>query len=330
VQLNSMYGGALAYSTTRQALRLELVASGLGTGASMLNVAPIDLSHIRYRVPAPPHVARLPDGSSWLKWTDAAHVDTLSPPGGSFLVEFMRLDTAPEDRIQQFAALRGPIHDVGWEILGDIGDGAGSTSWRFTEQLRAGGIREPIKGWQGKARQLRALLRAAAALQRGDAPASDDIQNMLYGGHIAQHGTRRFGARVIAPNGAERDLGRVGSGAAENWRLISLIAAEWAPVEDLHIGPEVDRETGSIRVAVQMTRPRQPLVAMLGLELMAALSSPVGIWSCQACSYPYMPARVPRADRKRFCPTCSEGRAAARMWWRQHRSKRGKVSQPDG
>ena len=206
----------------------------------MLNVAPIDLSRIRYRVPAPPQIARLPDGSSWLKWADVAHVDTVSPPGGSFLAEFMRLDTAPEDRIQRFAALRGPIRDMGWETLGDSGDGKDSAKWRFTEQLRAGGVREPINGWQSKARQLRALLRAAAALQHGDAPASDDIQNMLYGGHIAPHGTRRLGACVIEPNGAQRDLATYGREATENWHLISLIAAEWAPLEDWRIGPEID------------------------------------------------------------------------------------------
>ena len=325
-----MPGSALAHSTNWLAFRLELVAAGLVIGAPMLNLAPIDLSRIRYRVPAPPHLRRLPGGSTWLEWADAAQAESDSPAGGSFLAEFLRLDVAPDDRIHKFAAARGPIRDTGWEMLGDLDDGdTDLLSWRFTEQLRDRGVKEPITGWRSKARQLGALLRGAAALQHGDAPTRNDVQQMLYGGHINSDGTRRLGARLIASNGGQYDLA-IRDSNEEHWHLILLIAAEWVPADDLRIGPEPDRETGSMRVGVQMARPRQPLVSLLGLELMAALSSPVGIWSCEACSYPYTPARVPRADRKRFCPTCSEGRAAARIWWRQHRSKRGKEGQSDG
>ncbi|MDP9225712.1 MAG: hypothetical protein M3P18_18100 [Actinomycetota bacterium] len=321
---------ALAHSTNWPAFRLDLVTAGLVIGAPMLNVAPIDLSRIRYRVPAPPHLTRVPGGSNWLVWADAAQADTLSPAGGSFLAEFLRLDVATDDRIHKFATARGPIRDTGWEMLGDIDAGdADLLSWRFTEQLTDRGVREPITGWRSKARQLGALLRGAAALQHGEAPTPNDIQQMLYGGHIASDGARRLGARHIDSNGRQYDLALRGSNEGHG-HLILLIAAEWVPADDLCIGPERDREAGSMRVGVQMARPRQPLVSLLGLELMAALSSPVGIWSCEACSYPYTPARVPRADRKRFCPTCSEGRAAARIWWRQHRSKRGKEGQSDG
>ena len=325
-----MPSSALAHPTNWLAFRLELVAAGLDIGAPMLNLAPIDLSRIRYRVPAPPHLTRLPGGSTWLEWDDAAQAESDSPAGGSFLTEFLRLDVATDDRIHKFAAARGPIRDAGWEMLGDIDAGdADLLSWRFTEQLRDQGVREPITGWRSKARQLGALLRGAAALQHGEAPTPNDIQQMVYGGHIASDGARRIGARHLDSNGRQHDLALRG-GNEGDWLLISLIAAEWVSADDLRIGPELDRKAGSMRVGVQMARPRQPLVSLLGLELMAALSSPVGIWSCEACSYPYTPTRVPRADRKRFCPTCSEGRAAARIWWRQHRSKRVKEGQPDG
>jgi hypothetical protein len=61
---------------------------------------------------------------------------------------------------------------------------------------------------------------------------------------------------------------------------------------------------------------------VLGIELAAALSSPLGLWACDGCAYPYTPSRSPRSDRRRFCPTCSKSRAPARLWWRQHGSKR--------
>jgi hypothetical protein len=65
------------------------------------------------------------------------------------------------------------------------------------------------------------------------------------------------------------------------------------------------------------------LHGLLALELATALSSPFGVNQCAGCGFPYAPEkRRARADRRAYCPGCSDGAslAAKRAWWRRNRS----------
>jgi hypothetical protein len=318
---------SLAHTNGWHAFSLELVTAGIQLEAPMLSIAPIDLTRLRFRVPPPPRILTFADGSAWLEWDSGLGLSAVSPAGGSYLSEFLRLDAASDAQILQFAIAHGPLRDYGWQMLGNGQDDAEAEqqlSWRFTEQFAGGRLREPIEGWRSKAGQMGALLRAAAALQHGDRVCETDTRAMLYGGHRDPDRSMRIGPRLIDLDGNECDLS-----TEQGWRLIARIAAEWLPADDLLIRPAVDPNTASIQVAVQFAGARQALVGVLGLELAAALSSPHGIWSCDACSYPYTSTRTPRRDRRRFCPTCSESRAPARLWWREHRSKQ-QTGESDG
>jgi hypothetical protein len=144
---------------------------------------------------------------------------------------------------------------------------------------------------------------------------------MLYGGHQDSSGTRRLGARATDPEGRAHDLLPPRASLDEQGRALVALAAEWMPPSDLVLRPEWDADARAATMGIRFLARRQPLVAVLGIELAAALTSPFGLWSCDGCPYPYTPTRRPRHDRRRFCPACSHARAPARLWWREHRSR---------
>jgi hypothetical protein len=145
---------------------------------------------------------------------------------------------------------------------------------------------------------------------------------MLYGGHSTSDGPNRVGARSVDLRGRERILLPNGASLVEHGQAIAILAGEWIPSSDLVLRPEWDAAAHAVTVGIRFQALYQPLVAVLGVELAAGLTSPAGLWSCDGCPYPYTPTRTPRRDRRRFCPTCSETRAPARLWWREHRSKK--------
>ncbi len=154
---------------------------------------------------------------------------------------------------------------------------------------------------------------------------------MLYGGYLGPDGSRRIGAVVdnLYREGSQRVLLTDIASIDEQGRTLAMLAAEWMPPSDLALRPEWDTDRRSASIGIRFTAQLKPLVTVLGIELAAALSSPVGLWSCGGCGYSYTPERVPRRDRRRFCPTCSASGAAARAWWREHRSKQ-KRGENDG
>lgn len=78
----------------------------------------------------------------------------------------------------------------------------------------------------------------------------------------------------------------VGASQSGRVRLWPQIAGEWIPASDLVLVPEWRSEVRSAAVGIGFVAQRQPLVAVLGIELAAALSSPLGLWACDACAYP--------------------------------------------
>src|SRR5260370_26760908 len=88
---------ALAHSKGWHLFALELDTAGVVVGAPMLSIPPVDLSKLRYLVPAAPVLMRDADGSSWLEWPSARVVRTLSPPGGTYLADLLRLDAASDE-----------------------------------------------------------------------------------------------------------------------------------------------------------------------------------------------------------------------------------------
>jgi hypothetical protein len=287
----------------------------------MLNIAPLDARDLQYRLPGTPQLVRLADGSEWLEWQKAREWRALSPPPGHTLESFVRLAEASSERILAFAANWGPVNDEGFEELGDEPD---RIHWHFSESLRDGRLLEPVEGWRRRARQLGALLRGAASLQKDEPITLADRQDMVYGGHLASDGTKRHGARVVEPRGTERWLLPASASLSQQRSTVASLAAEWIPAVDLALVPRWEPESHSATVGIGFLAQRQPLIAVLGVELAAALSSPSGLWGCDGCAYPYTPTRTPRRDRRRFCPECSKSRAPARLWWRQHRSRHQK------
>ena len=284
----------------------------------MLNIAPLDARDLQYRVPGNPQLVRLADDSEWLEWQKAHDWQALSPLPGHALEVFMRLDEAPAERILAFATAWGPLNDEGFEELGDELD---RIQWHFSKSLTDGGLREPVDGWRRRARQLGALLLGAASLQKGEPVTLADREDMVYGGHLANDGVKRVGARVVDPRGNECYLLATDASLDQQRAAVASLAAEWVPSSDLVLVPRWAPDTDAATVGIRFIAQRQPLVAVLGLELAAALSSPSGLWGCDGCAYPYTPNRTPRRDRRRFCPECSKSRAPARLWWRQHRSR---------
>jgi hypothetical protein len=309
---------ALATVRGWRSFELHLVTAGMALSRPMLTIQPLDAQALRYQVPAAPHLVRLVDGTEWLEWQQGYEVRALSPVAGGCLADFIRLDEAAAERVLAFAAAWGPIYDTGWTNLGPSSE---HTSWHFSEPLPGGALREPLDGWRGRARQLGALLRAAASLQQGEPIAWADRSALLYGGHQDPSGSRRLGAQVMDLEGRARVLLPPQASLDEQGRTLVALAAEWIPPSDLVLRPEWDAEARAVAIGIRFLAQRQPLVAVLGIELAAALTSPAGLWSCDGCAYPYTPSRRPRGDRRRFCPVCSSSRAPARLWWREHRSR---------
>jgi hypothetical protein len=210
---------------------------------------------------------------------------------------------------------------TGFEELGDDGD---RMQWHFSESAPNGVLREPVSGWRSRARQLGALLRRAASLQKEDPIMLADRVDVLYGGHVDGGGTRRLGARRVDPNGRAQMLLPADATPGEQRQALARLAAEWFPSSDLVLRPWWEPGARAAAMRVEFLAHRQPLVAVLGIELATALTSPSGLWSCHGCPYPYTPTRRPRHDRRRFCPACSKSRAPARLWWREHRSQEQK------
>ena len=287
----------------------------------MLNIAPLDARELRYRIPGTPRLVRLDDGRESLEWQKGRVWRQLSPAPGHALASFVRLDEAPSERILAFAAAWGPVNDEGFEELGDEPD---RMQWHFSKFLADGVLCEPVDGWRRRARQIGALLRGAASLQMGDPIKLVDRQDMLYGGHVGNDGTKRVGARLVDLRGTERSLLPGNASLDQQRSAVASLAAEWIPASDLVLLPRWEPESHSATVGIGFLAQRQPLIAVLGIELAAALTSPSGLWSCDGCPYPYTPSRRPRHDRRRFCPACSKSRAPARLWWREHRSQEQK------
>lgn len=309
---------ALVTARGWRSFELHLVTAGIALHAPMLTIQPLDAQALRYGVPAEPHLIRAADGLDWLEWDKGYEQHALSPALGGCLSHFIRLDKATPERVLAFAVAWGPLYDTGWT---DLGPGAERASWHFSEHLPSGALREPVAGWRSRARQLGALLRAAASLQNGEPIDSADRADMLYGGHQDSSATRRVGAQVIDLEGRAHVLLPVGASLDEQGRALVSLAGEWIPPSDLVLRPEWDAGARTATMGIRFLAHRQPLIAVLGIELAAALTSPAGLWSCDGCAYPYTPTRRPRHDRRRFCPVCSSARAPARLWWREHRSK---------
>ncbi len=299
---------------------LQLVTAGLVLERPMLNIGQIDPQALRYRVTAAPKLVQSGDGSEWLEWDPSHEWSTLSPAPGACLSRFVRLDEAPSANIAAFATAWGAINDSGFEQLSEEED-IDRRSWSFSERLGNKVLREPLCGWRGRARQLGALLRGGASLQNLESITAADRANMLYGGYMAVDGSTRVGATVVDAGGQRRHLLSTAATLEEQGHALASLAGEWIPVSDLVLRPVWDPGSRAARLTVDFVAHRQPLVAILGIELSAALSSPLGLWSCDGCAYPYTPERTPRRDRRRFCPTCSTSGVAARLWWRQHRAK---------
>jgi hypothetical protein len=107
---------------------------------------------------------------------------------------------------------------------------------------------------------------------------------------------------------------------------IARVLDVWLKFGGVRLVPYWDAVMSRMVIRVDYNRVAG-LHGQLALELASALASPFGIIQCASCGYPYAPPkRRPRADRRAYCPDCSDGSglAAKRDWWRRNRSAAGR------
>jgi hypothetical protein len=199
---------------------------------------------------------------------------------------------------------------------------------------------EPVEAWKRLARQLAATLRLAARLQRGEpcpwrGPGSEDWeaimaadpQGVLYLAWLRELRARRPVA-VVGPEPSAEDLVKLSR------EQVARVVDVWLAHGGVQLVPCWREGMPHLAVRVDFDRSAG-LHGLLGLEIATALASPFGVVQCAGCGYPYAPQkRRPRADRRPYCPACSEGAslAAKRAWWRRNRSAtvRDRQDETDG
>jgi hypothetical protein len=254
-----------------------------------------------------------------------------SPANRAALPGFVRLGDAGDASVLRFARRWGPLGD-GWRravtrdfpafprSIGELVGGGVETSQVF----------EPVEAWRRLARQLEALLRLTAHLQGGQAtssfgPAAESWDTI--GAADPRHERYRSWIDELS---ADRPLAPAWDNPTSREVLvlqrsaIARVLHVWLKFGGVQLVPHWDAAVARMVVRVDYDRAAG-LHGQLALELASALALPFGLVQCAGCGYPYAPEqRRPRADRRAYCPACSDGTslAAKRDWWRRNRSAR--------
>jgi hypothetical protein len=258
--------------------------------------------------------------------------DLWCPPVEGCLEAFIRLHDASPEKVRAFAEQWGPLllcrHHKPYlhhELCMPLVDRA----------LRINAVNaEPVEAWNRYARQLRAILSAAANLRLDQRAQPDDWEAIVGAEPIAR-------PPLTTPEETELAM-PCSSDHRETMYTLDAPADEWWPehvrertlhTERAALGECLDnwRRYGGVELytiwwedeqAPFTTVMSEGLPGVLAHQLIVAITSPEGVSRCDGCGEPYMPLRRPRSDRKHYCPACAEGsRAAKREWWRANRAR---------
>lgn len=183
---------------------------------------------------------------------------------------------------------------------------------------------EPIDAWWFYARHFRAILRMAYALQDGRCPADTDVAEacltlgsfskglgwLFYKGTPSEQRVAQVMASLREDNASSPvELART---------VVEGILTDMLHDLNLSVGLDLsgtrpsrldlrlsspEEEAGRDEPSTPFLAPESGLYTTLVVQLVAAVTSPLGLVRCSWCDNPYArpPERVPRADRRRFC-----------------------------
>jgi hypothetical protein len=283
---------------TRKWGEIETQLNLVGLTSNQLSL-PLELPHpdeLHYRVPS--NVQLLVDQQiKWLVWDDIDHAKSNNAITRAVLPGFVRLASAEDSALLEFAREWGPLGD-GWRRAVPHEFPAFPRS--IGELVRVGGathkVFEPAEAWRRLARQVEALLRLAAHLQRGQMTSwlgptagrwevitSADPKRAQYECCIDElTADRPLATAWESPTSAEV------LGLQRN--AVARILHVWLKFGDVQLVPYWDAVLTRMVVRVDFDRSAG-LHGRIALEIASALTSPFGIVQCAGCGYPYAPEK---------------------------------------
>lgn len=238
--------------------------------------------------------------SSWIdpKWWRVKRLQewkdlrpTASPPGAELLEQFVRLADATPKEILGFARRWG-ILEICEHNLPQTHDQACVTS---AAKRSAGSptTRELLRGWRSVAQWMDAVMRLAAALDRG----ADGDQAAW---DIVTMGKKRYPTYEMT---SKRPLL---AAEIEQW-------LGWVRLR-LKFGWDDPRPT--------LTIAADGLLGALLLQLVITISRIDGLAICTECRRTYIPTRRPRRGQRNYCQKCEADRVPIRDAARAYRARR--------
>jgi hypothetical protein len=230
-------------------------------------------------------------------------------PDSTLLPRFAALANATDDQVLAFAQRWGVL-----EICGHGRPSSHSEADRqpdlcfprpVDEQLTT--FSEPVDAWRALAREVRGIVKVAAALHAGRRATVADWADIA-GATIAAQ------VEHLVETGGDADRGPARLGQEVNFdrRVLTGVVEMWL------------RE-GAVRPHVQWGK-RTPGVELAGWGLFGALAVQLlqvvsridGLITCSGCGKAYLPKRRPNPNRDHYCPDCGV-KAAWRKASRRYR-----------
>jgi len=247
--------------------------------------------------------------------------------------DFIRLWEYAPDRILRFAEKWGPlrIDRRGYPLVAD----------QFAQKSARGrwlnGRGEPLSAWRFFSRRACAVLKLAAALERGDRGSDEDWSYL---------------ASDAVPGSDSKTYSRDHLFGMPNWMLAGwgLGAHLPAPYNQQplpvawlrrQISGELSHWMGRYRVALSVDwlsdSPKMQIqyqagatvLSAIALQLTLAVLKQKALMTCSGCGFPYSrraPRKMPKAGNLNFCDDCTEGnKGSNRESQRRHREKKKQV-----
>ncbi len=240
---------------------------------------------------------------------------SFSPPVDGCLRAFMRLaDGSPED-ILAFASR--------WGVLGICADGVPSSHevrcqplGIYEGRLTWGAGWEPLSFWYRYAREARGILNAALRLRNHERVANEDWRDIA--GPLSEADFEFFFGSLLR-DPPEMQQSSLLTYASHWFQLAGLRPRLYW--DDGARAPHTFLAGGDLEFT-GVGAPAGFLFAVLAVQLGAALTSPLGLYRCDECGYPYPPQRRrPQSGRGHYCPTCQGDGQLASKRNSYHRNK---------
>ena len=211
---------------------------------------------------------------------------------------FIRIDR--EERVSAFASKFGPL-----ELCEEHGMLVRHHPSCMLEEAHSGVFREPVDAWIETARQVKAVIEVATALEQGRRPEEENIRAAQFGVPAG------FSLQAFQDLHAER-------------ALIAFKINRW--LEWANVRPRLEvfaRGRGSRRQEfLGFGLEPSSAFGLIAIQLMFACSGVHNIALCSLCGLPYLRQRrrAPQAGRRNYCDECGP-KGAAKDRQRRHRQR---------